>query len=241
VGSYFYYVWFDQISLLFCLAGALIMVGGKPIARWAWPSVLFLAFMVPLPFRVDTALAGPLQRLATVVSTFCLQTLGLPALAEGNTILLDEHEIGIVEACSGLRMLIVFFALATGVALIVHRKLWEKGVIVMSAIPIALLCNVVRITATGFLLEYVSSQTANLFFHDMAGWFMMPLGLTMLALELTVLSKLFIKPAALKPITAPVETSRIATAKARSPRPWKRAQPVENFQESQPVQHAGRS
>jgi exosortase len=227
VGSYYYYIWFDQISLLFCLAGALIMVGGMPIARWAWPSVLFLAFMVPLPFRVDTALAGPLQRLATVVSTFCLQTLGLPALAEGNTILLDDHEIGIVEACSGLRMLIVFFALAAGVALVVNRKLWEKAVIVMSAIPIALLCNVVRITATGFLLEHVSSQTANLFFHDLAGWFMMPLGLTMLALELAILSNLFLKPTTLKPAAVNLEASRTSLEKPRSPRPWKRAQAVD--------------
>jgi exosortase len=240
-GSYYYYIWIDQISLLVSLAGALVMVGGKPILRWTWASVLFLAFMVPLPFRLDTALAGPLQRLATVVSTFCLQTLGLPALAEGNTILLDDHEIGIVEACSGLRMLIVFFALSAGVALVVQRKPWEKALIVMSAIPIALLCNVIRITATGFLMENVSSQTANLFFHDLAGWFMMPLGLTMLALELAILSKLFLKPATLKPIATTVEASRISVAVPRSPRPWKRALPVDNSNESQPVQHAGRS
>jgi exosortase len=228
IGSFFYYVWIDQISLLFCLAGALVMVGGRPIVRWAWASVLFLAFMVPLPFRVDTALAGPLQRLATVLSTFCLQTLGLPALAEGNTILLDDHEIGIVEACSGLRMLIVFFALSAGVALIVQRRLWEKAVIILSAIPIALACNVARITATGFLLEHVSSESANMFFHDLAGWFMMPLGLTMLALELMTLSRLFIEATSPGPLTVGLEAARLTGVAPRQRKPWKRAQTTEN-------------
>ena len=45
-----------------------------------------------------------------------MQTLGRPALAEGNVILLNDVELGIVEACSGLRMLVVFFALSTAVA-----------------------------------------------------------------------------------------------------------------------------
>ncbi|MFL5242842.1 MAG: exosortase/archaeosortase family protein [Gemmataceae bacterium] len=227
VGSFFYYVWVDQISLLVCLAGALVMVGGRPTVRWAWPSVLFLAFMVPLPFRVDTALAGPLQRLATVVSTFCLQTLGLPALAEGNTILLNDHEIGIVEACSGLRMLIVFFALSAGVALVVQRRFWEKAVIVASAIPIALACNVARITATGFLLEHVSSQSANLFFHDLAGWFMMPLGLTMLAVELMILTRLFLETTNAGPLTVGLEAAGLSAVVPRQRKPWKRAQTTE--------------
>src|SRR5438309_6745258 len=138
LGSAFYhYLWLDSMSLLPCLLGVLLLVGGRAALRWAWPAVLFLAFMVPLPFRAASALSGPLQQLATVVSTFVMQTLGLPALSEGNKILIDEHEIGVVEACNGLNMLMVFFALATAVAVVAKRPWVDKAVILLSAAPIA--------------------------------------------------------------------------------------------------------
>ncbi|HZT80586.1 MAG TPA: exosortase/archaeosortase family protein [Gemmataceae bacterium] len=190
VGGYFHYVWFDAVSLVPVLAGLWLLVGGRAVWRWAWPALLFLAFMVPLPFRVAGALSGPLQRVATVASTFALQTIGLPAVAEGNVILLDEAEIGVVEACSGLRMLVVFFALSTGLALVVRRPLWERLLVVASAAPIALAVNIARITATGVLHETVGSRLANLVFHDLAGWLMMPLALALLALELAYLRRL---------------------------------------------------
>src|SRR5262249_435318 len=144
------------LSMLPCLAGMVLLVGGWPALRWAWPSVLFLGFMIPLPYRYAGAMAEPLQRFATNVSTFLLQSLGLPALAEGNVILLSEVEMGIVEGCSGLRMLFVFFALSTAFALVMKRSWIERLAIVISAVPIALACNVIRITATGVLHEMVS-------------------------------------------------------------------------------------
>src|SRR5262245_61587412 len=171
VGARTYYVWLDQLSLVPCLAGLCWMVGGKTAWRWAWPAIAFLLFMIPLPFSLATALAAPLQRLATVCSTFVMVTLGLPAIAEGNVILLHDAQIGVVEACSGLRMLVVFFALSTALVLLVKRPVTDKIVLVLSAIPIALLANLVRITATGVLHEFASSDLANTFFHDVAGWF----------------------------------------------------------------------
>lgn len=192
--AYYHYVWLDPISLLPCLAGVCLLLGGWATFRWAWPAIAFLAFMIPLPHRVAVAASGTLQRIATVASTFVLQLLGLPALAEGNTILIDEIELGVVEACSGLRMLVIFFALSTGVALLIQRRLWEKLVIVISAVPIALVSNILRITATGILHRSAGSDFANLFFHDLAGWVMMPLALGFLWIELKVLDRLLINP-----------------------------------------------
>jgi len=192
VGAYFHYVWLDAVSFLPCLAGLWLLVGGKTAWRWGWPAVAFLGFMVPLPYGFSLTLAGPLQRLATIASTFFLQTLGMPAVADGNVILLNEIEVNVVEACSGLRMLVVFFAFATAVALIVKRPLWVKLLLVASAVPIALLVNVLRITATGVLYELVNGQVAKLVFHDLAGWLMMPIALLILGLELQFLKRLVI-------------------------------------------------
>jgi exosortase len=192
-GTYFYFIWLEQLSLLPTLAGLFLLIGGVQALRWAWPAVAFLGFMIPLPYNLSVKLTGPLQQLATVVCTFLLQTLGVPAVAEGNVIQLSEVQIGIVEACSGLRMLVIFFALSTAVALVVRRPLWERLVVAGSAIPIALVSNVIRITVTGLLHELVSSDFANMVFHDLAGWLMMPLALGMLWLELTLIGRLLIE------------------------------------------------
>jgi exosortase len=194
VGAFYYFVWLDAISILPVVAGLFLLLGGWTALRWSWPAVLFLGFMVPLPHRVSVSCAEPLQRFATSTSTYLLQTLGFPAIAEGNVILLDNVELGIVEACSGLRMLVIFFALSTGFVLLVRRPLWEKLFIAASALPIALVVNVIRITVTGILYQVGSSETAHAVFHDLAGWLMMPMALGLLAVELWLLKSLLLDP-----------------------------------------------
>jgi exosortase len=217
-GTYYYFVWLDPISLVPCVAGLTLLLGGRAAWRWAWPAVLFLTFMIPLPYRLANALSGPLQRLATVTSTFVMQTLGLPALAEGNVILVNDHEINIVEACSGLRMLVVFFALSTAMVLVLRRHWVDKALILASAVPIALVSNIFRVTVTGVMYEAGHSEMASTFFHDAAGWLMMPVGLGLLWVELKVLSYLFIDQPA--PIPRGVRESAAARPAARrAPRP----------------------
>lgn len=207
-GVYWYYLWLDPISLLPCLAGVCWLLGGWAAWRWAWPAILYLFFMVPLPYRMATALSSPLQGLATVASTFLMQTIGLPALSEGNVITLNDARLNVVEACSGLRMLVVFIALSTGLALLTRRPWLDKLILLVSAIPIALISNIIRITATGILHETTSSETANAFFHDLGGWLMMPLGLLLLAVEMKILSRLFIAPPPAPLRYQPVPSSR---------------------------------
>jgi len=96
--------------------------------------------------------------------------------------------LGVVEACSGLSMLVIFFALSTAVAIVVRRPLWERLLLVASAVPIALLCNIIRITVTGVLHKVAGAQLADYVFHDLAGWLMMPMALGMLWVELKILA-----------------------------------------------------
>jgi exosortase len=235
--TYLYFHSFEQLSLIPCVAGLTLLFGGWAAMRWAWPSLLFLVFMIPLPFSIATALAGPLQTLATLSATFVMQTMGLPAISEGNIILLNEHQIGIVEACSGLRMLVVFFALSTGVVLISNRHWIDRTLIFLSAVPIALLSNLIRITATGILYSFGMGEMANHFFHDIAGWVMMPLALSMLWVEIKILDALF--------VDAPKDTNRSATPlprgtravpATRTPRPRRKLSEVEPSVEPQPVE-----
>jgi exosortase len=194
-GTRWFVGWFEGASIMLSLAGACVLVGGWPALHWAWPAIGFLFFMIPLPWRAEQALGAPLQWLATRSSTYVLQTLGLPAVAEGNIILLtDNIRIGVVEACNGLGMLMMFFAYASAAALIVDRPLLDRALILLSAVPIALLANILRITVTGFLYVHVSGKVAHAVFHDLAGWLMMPLALAVLWFELWLLSRLLVEP-----------------------------------------------
>jgi exosortase len=146
--------------------------------------------MLPLPYQLEVALAHPLRRLATVMSTYTLQTLGYPAISEGNIIYIDQIRLGVVDACSGLGMLMTFFALSTAMALVIQAPLLDRLVLVASAIPIALVANVCRIGATGIAHHSFGSETAQVVMHDLAGWLMMPFAMLLLWLELRFMGRL---------------------------------------------------
>ena len=136
-GTYFFFTWFDAISLLPWIAGLCLLVGGWPMLRWALPSIAFLSFMVPLPYRAEAVLGAPLQRLTTVSSTYVLQLCGLPAFSSGNTIVIDDYTIGIVDACNGLGAAYTVLACAFGAVLITGRPWLDQVILILSAIPIA--------------------------------------------------------------------------------------------------------
>jgi exosortase len=181
----------EPVGLIVSLAGVLATVGGWRALRWGWPAVMFLLFMIPLPGFLANRLSEPLQRVATVGSTYLLQTLGLGAVANGNVIWLSQGKIGVVEACSGLRMLVMFGAVTTAVALSINRTNLEKAILVLSSVGIAVAANVFRITLTGMAQELISPRFAHDIMHDFAGWLMMPLAVLLLGLELWLIARLF--------------------------------------------------
>jgi exosortase len=194
LGGYLFVTSIDSFSLLVTLVGLCVVLGGWRALGWAWPAIGFLVFMLPLHHRIEVSFALPLQEFATEASTYTLQTLGFPALSRGNTILVtDMPPIGVAEVCNGLGMLITFCALSTAVAIVIDRPLVDKLVILVSAIPIALISNVARIVVYVFLYRLVGVRPAE-FFHDYAGWLMMILALGLLGLELFVLRILFVEP-----------------------------------------------
>jgi exosortase/archaeosortase family protein len=74
--------------------------------------------------------------------------------------------------------------------------------IVLGIVPIAIVSNVLRITATGLSYVYFTDKGAVEFLHDLHGWLMMPVGLALLGLEVWVLRRLVIEPEPEKRVTA---------------------------------------
>jgi exosortase len=190
--AYLYLDWFDGVSLVLTLVGVVVLVGGAPLLGWSWPALVVLVFLLPLPYGLEITLGAPLQQLATLAGTYALQTFGYPAISEGNVILIDDYRIGVMDACNGLGMLVAFFALSTTVALIIQRSLTDRLVIFFSAIPVGVLMNLLRIAATGVAFPLFGRRAADVLFHDLAGWLMMPLALAVLWVELRFLKHLFV-------------------------------------------------
>ncbi len=193
VGGYYHVAWLEGLAILPYLAGIALLLGGSRCLAWAWPSIGFLGFMIPLPWRLETALGPLLQSIATAASSYILQTLGFLAFAEGNVIHLNEARLGVVEACSGLSMVMTFIALSTAAAIVVRRPLLDRFVLVASSIPVALLANIGRVVLTGILHETVGGHAAATFYHDLAGWVMIPAALVMYWVEIAILSRLLIE------------------------------------------------
>jgi exosortase len=194
----------DCLALLLSLAGLAAAAGGVKLAKVTAPAILFLIFMIPLPYDVERNVGGPLKVVATHASTFLLQTLGYPAVSEGHVILIDEIRLGVVDACSGLKMLMTFAAFAVGAVLLTDRTRFEKLMILLGIVPIAVVANVLRITATGVAYTMIDEKSTLDFLHDLHGWLMMPVGLALLGLQLWCLSRLVVRPTAPEVGFAPV-------------------------------------
>ncbi|PHR95879.1 MAG: exosortase [Blastopirellula sp.] len=183
----------DAWSILPWLAGAVWMLGGRKILYFALPSISFLFFMIPLPFRAESMLSLPLQGIAARLSAIGLQCLGQPAIREGNLIFLGENILSVEEACSGLRIFVAIIALAFAYVILTKRSWWEKLILIASVGPIALAANSLRIIATGLLYQYASGEAAHKFSHDLAGFIMIPLAAAMFGMVLWYLGKLFME------------------------------------------------
>jgi exosortase len=206
----------EMMTLVPTLIGCFLLVGGWKALRWAGPAVAFLIFMFPLPWSVENALLVPLQNIATKASTYALQTMGIGAYHVGNHISIEKLTLGVVDACSGLRMTTIFVALSVAIVLVTDRPWWERLIVLVSAIPIAIIVNVTRITVTGLAHLYVGKELADKIFHDWAGWLMVPMALILLFLELKILTHLFVEVEPVRPVpVAPV--GRRGRPRSRAP------------------------
>ncbi len=179
--------WLQGLSLVLNLCGAALLLGGWPTLRWLAPALAFLLFMFPLPYSVEHALGSKLQLVAAVASEFVLQTIGYPTYREGIVLYVKDHVLEVEKACSGLSMLLTFLALSTGMALVVKRPWLDRLLILVSAVPVAVLANVIRISLTGVLYNEGGKELGDRVFHDFAGWMMMPIALVILWGELKLL------------------------------------------------------
>ena len=182
-----------RASIVVVLFGLTLYLGGWQYLRRMTFPLGFLLFMIPWPALILNMLTFPLQLLAARLSTASLQLIDLPVYREGNVIFLPHTTLEVVEACSGIRSLVSLLALAVVFAYVTQHHLWKIVLLVLSAIPIAIVTNAFRIWGTGMLAHFYGTQAAEGFYHSFTGWLVFVIAFLLLIAEGLILSR-FAKP-----------------------------------------------
>jgi exosortase len=186
------YDWSETATILPVVACLTLAAGGWPLLRTAWPAIAFLVFLLHLPGSIDGILSQPLQRLATTGTTALLKLSGLWVLKEGNVIVIGSDTLEVAAACNGLSMLMCLAATVAAMTLLLKMETWKQVVLLASIVPIALISNILRITATAWCYHLFGAEVGGHFAHDAAGWLMMPMALVLVGLELLIMSRLIV-------------------------------------------------
>ncbi len=176
---------------LLIVLGCLISVTGVQVVWRFFPAFLALVFLIPIPGMARQAIALPLQSVTAIVTQSLLEVMGILVSRSGNVLQVNGVDIGIAEACNGLRMVfalaLVSFAFAFGSPLTMFTR-----VIVLAASPVsAILCNVIRLVPTVYLYGYASIESGDRF-HSASGWIMLVVAFLLLIGIIRVLRWAFV-------------------------------------------------
>jgi len=177
-------------SLVFLLAGIVLYWFGWTVLRLSSLSIAFLIFMVPLPYIVYDAIAFPLKLLVTYASVAVLKILSIPVVSEGNIIMFPQTVLEVADACSGLRSLMSLVTLAVAMAFLSQKTTVKRTILILSAVPVAIVTNMIRVIVTGVLASRYGAAAAEGFFHEFAGMAIFALAMVILFCESAILRSL---------------------------------------------------
>jgi exosortase D (VPLPA-CTERM-specific) len=188
----------QRMSLVIMLAGIVVyFFGARMLSVLAVPFTLLL-LAIPIPQIIFNRIAFPLQILASKMAVWGIRVFEVPTLRKGNVIDIlpsgatQTISLEVVEACSGIRSLMTLVTLALILAYFTRRDdssgfanmsrpdLLRAIVLMISAVPIAVLTNAARVTATGVLTYYYGKQATDGTWHDASGWLVYIVALALL-------------------------------------------------------------
>jgi exosortase len=192
------FVW--DFGMVVTLFGVVLFLCGWGVMRVAWFPIVFLVCALPWPGLVYSKVALPLQNLAAYTAVSVLSMTGVIAEQVGTKMFITNKEgqilpLNVAEACAGMRSLMTFISVGAAVAFLSNRPLWQKVIITASGVPIAIFCNVMRVSGQGLLHTYVSTKWSEGFAHAFAGMVMLVPGFFLILAVGWFLDKLFIEEA----------------------------------------------
>lgn len=169
-----------RISMLGVIAGTVLFLFGWPRLRVIAFPIAFLLFMLPIPAIVFNQIALPLQLLASRTGELALNLFAIPVLREGNVLMLATTTLDVAEACSGIRSLVSLVTVGFVLGYFTESRGWARAVVAVSAIPVAIIANGVRVAGTGVAAHHFGPAAAEGFFHTFSGWLVFLVAFVML-------------------------------------------------------------
>ncbi len=189
--------WFCQLSMIPLFLGVVLYLAGPAVLRITWVPIVYLVLAIPIPDILYQDIATPLQELAaqstTVILRLCNVTIDVRASSLNITSISGKiHPLQVVEACSGVRSLMAFVALSAAMAYIDDRPVWQRLVLIFSSLPITILCNIFRVTATATMFVIDQPELGKDFMHTFMGMALLVPALLMLLGLSWLMNHLFI-------------------------------------------------
>lgn len=178
-----------HLSLWLVIVGLTVSFLGATASRAIAFPLGYLLTSIPLPVFLHNALSSQLQLWSSALGISVLQFIGVTAFREGNVIDLGPVQLQVAEACSGIRYLFPLTALALLCGYFFRDRMWKRMVLVLSALPISVLVNGLRIGIIGVLVEWYGPQAAEGFLHLFEGWVLFLVTLSLLLTEMWTLSQ----------------------------------------------------
>jgi exosortase D (VPLPA-CTERM-specific) len=157
-------------AMIIWVYGILLISFGFKTGIAFWPPVLHLVYMLPLPDTFYYKLSAWLQLVSSELGVWFLRLLAVPVFLEGNIIDLGVYKLHVAEACSGLRYLFPILSFSYIFAVLYRGPLWHKAVLLLSAAPITVLMNSVRIGVAGYIVNNYGLEWVEGFSHFFEGW-----------------------------------------------------------------------
>lgn len=161
---------FVAYAMILWVGGMILISFGWRQGWQFWPSVLHLVYMLPLPGVLYYGLSTYLQSISSELGVFFLQLLGVSVYQDGNIIDLGIYKLHVAEACSGLRYLFPILSFSYIFAVLYRGPIWHKAILLVSAAPITVLMNSVRIAIIGLVVDNYGLTHVEGLSHFLEGW-----------------------------------------------------------------------
>lgn len=158
-----------RLSLPLALLGTVLFLMGRRVARHAWVPIAYLAFMVPLPYLTLSALTYRSQLFDAGLTATALGWLGVPVLRDGVMLHLANMTLEVAADCSSVPAIAALLALGGAYAQMQPRPTWIRVALTLSAAPLGLLSNIVRLIVTSLGAYYLGPVALNSVIHKFSG------------------------------------------------------------------------
>ncbi len=164
IGALYTVRFLSGISLIVTISGIILYLYGREFVKKIKFPLLFLLLMVPLPF-VDMV-APPAQSVSAVASANVANLIGIPVQRDGLVLNIPTGSFEVGLPCSGLRSIISLLTIAIIFAFMLEGGMPMKFMIVISAVPLALAGNIMRIVSVLSVANTYGQEAAMNYFHD---------------------------------------------------------------------------